>query len=143
ETREQYNNVLRSNNNKAQQKKMAFLEKNLEQLTNVQKQLVEQNSSLKKEVAIAERKLLARNERIQALEALLQDAQEKLTTQNQKFEAQLQAVRERLEQARTQKSAASSTLAELPFGRIAKPLRGGGLPVFESNGSDNCGTLPL
>jgi hypothetical protein len=47
-------------------------------------QLVEQNSSLKREVAIAERKLLARNERIQALEALLQDAQEKLTTQNQK-----------------------------------------------------------
>ncbi|CAG8580598.1 17472_t:CDS:10, partial [Racocetra fulgida] len=131
ETREQYNNVLRSNNNKAQQKKMAFLERNLEQLTNVQKQLVEQNSSLKKEVAIAERKLLARNERIQALEALLQDAQEKLTTQNQKFEAQLQAVRERLEQARS-----TSSLAGLPFGRIAKPLRGGGLPVFEANGCD-------
>ncbi|CAG8439614.1 7902_t:CDS:10 [Acaulospora colombiana] len=104
ETREQYNNVLRNNNNKAQQKKMAFLERNLEQLTNVQKQLVDQNASLKKEVAIAERKLLARNERIQALEALLQDAQEKLTSQNQKFEAQLQAVRERLEQARCQKA---------------------------------------
>jgi len=134
ETREQYNNVLRSNNNKAQQKKMAFLERNLEQLTNVQKQLVEQNSSLKKEVAIAERKLLARNERIQALEALLQDAQEKLTTQNQKFEAQLQAVRERLEQARAQKNTASSTFAGLPFGRVAKPLRGGGgLPMAESN----------
>ncbi|CAJ0833902.1 2111_t:CDS:10 [Entrophospora sp. SA101] len=113
ETREQYNNVLRNSNNKAQQKKMAFLERNLEQLTNVQKQ---------KEVAIAERKLHARNERIQALETLLQDAQEKLTTQNQKFEAQLQAVRERLEQARSQKS---NTLA-LNFGRIAKPLRGGG-----------------
>ncbi|KAI9312760.1 P-loop containing nucleoside triphosphate hydrolase protein, partial [Dichotomocladium elegans] len=38
ETREQYNNVLRATNNKAQQKKMAFLERNLEQLTNVQKQ---------------------------------------------------------------------------------------------------------
>ncbi|PKY38432.1 hypothetical protein RhiirA4_392002 [Rhizophagus irregularis] len=125
ETREQYNNVLRNSNNKAQQKKMAFLERNLEQLTNVQKQLVEQNSSLKKEVAIAERKLLARNERIQALEALLQDAQEKLTTQNQKFEAQLQAVRERLEQARSQKSSIASGLG---FGRIAKPLRGG-VPV--------------
>ncbi|RIB10372.1 kinesin heavy chain [Gigaspora rosea] len=136
ETREQYNNVLRSNNNKAQQKKMAFLERNLEQLTNVQKQLVEQNSSLKKEVAIAERKLLARNERIQALEALLQDAQEKLTTQNQKFEAQLQAVRERLEQARAQKNTASSTFAGLPFGRIAKPIRGGGPPVAESNRCD-------
>ncbi|RHZ77651.1 hypothetical protein Glove_174g172 [Diversispora epigaea] len=130
ETREQYNNVLRNNNNKAQQKKMAFLERNLEQLTNVQKQLVEQNSSLKKEVAIAERKLLARNERIQALEALLQDAQEKLTTQNQKFEAQLQAVRERLEQARSQKSINSSS-AGFNFGRIAKPIRGG-----SSNGPD-------
>ncbi|KAI8583484.1 hypothetical protein K450DRAFT_221443 [Umbelopsis ramanniana AG] len=56
ETREQYNNALRASNNKAQQKKMAFLERNLEQLTNVQKQLVEQNSSLKKEVALAEPK---------------------------------------------------------------------------------------
>jgi len=110
---------------------MAFLERNLEQLTNVQKQLVEQNSSLKKEVAIAERKLLARNERIQALEALLQDAQEKLTTQNQKFEAQLQAVRERLEQARSQKSQSSLTGIG-GFGRIAKPLRGG-VPVHETS----------
>ena len=82
-TREQYNNVIRNSNNKAQQKKLAFLERNNEQLTNVQKQLVERNSSLKKEIAITERKLLARNERIQALEALLQDAQEKLVTQNQ------------------------------------------------------------
>ncbi|CAB4403854.1 unnamed protein product [Rhizophagus irregularis] len=104
ETREKYNNVLRNSNNKALQKKFAFLERNLEQLTNVKKQLVEQNSSLEREVVISERNLLARNERIQALEALLQDAQEKLTTQNQKFEAQLQAVRERLEQARGNKA---------------------------------------
>lgn len=39
ETREQYNSVVRASNNKAQQKKMAFLERNLEQLTNVQKQV--------------------------------------------------------------------------------------------------------
>ncbi|KAG0300319.1 hypothetical protein BGZ98_009269 [Dissophora globulifera] len=123
ETREQYNNVLRNSNNKAQQKKMAFLERNLEQLTHVQKQLVEQNTILKKEVAISERKLLARNERIHSLEGLLQGAQEKLTTQNHKFETQLQAVRERLEQARSQKSAANAM--SLNFGRIAKPLRGG------------------
>jgi kinesin family member 5 len=121
ETREQYNNVLRSSNNRAQQKKMAFLERNLEQLTHVQRQLVEQNGSLKKEVAIAERKLIARNERIGSLEALLQDSQEKLTTANHRyyiptsnpnltpksksrltsvsdsFESQLTAVKERLE----------------------------------------------
>lgn len=85
ETREQYNNVLRSSNNRAQQKKMAFLERNLEQLTQVQRQLVEQNSSLKKEVAIAERKLIARNERISSLEGLLQDSQDKLTAANHRF----------------------------------------------------------
>ena len=85
ETREQYNNVLRSSNNRAQQKKMAFLERNLEQLTQVQRQLVEQNSALKKEVAIAERKLIARNERIQSLESLLQESQEKMAQANHKY----------------------------------------------------------
>ena len=85
ETREQYNNVLRTSNNRAQQKKMAFLERNLEQLTHVQRQLVEQNGSLKKEVAIAERKLIARNDRILSLEALLGESQEKLTAANHRY----------------------------------------------------------
>ncbi|KAG1090717.1 hypothetical protein G6F42_019621 [Rhizopus arrhizus] len=132
ETREQYNNVLRASNNKGQQKKMAFLERNLEQLTN----LVEQNGSLKKEVAIAERKLIARNERIQSLESLLGDAQEKLIHQNQKFEAQLQAVRDRLEQARTQKSN-QPAMSAINFGRIAKPLRGGAAVNPESQQDDS------
>lgn len=153
ETREQYNNVLRSSNNRAQQKKMAFLERNLEQLTHVQRQLVEQNGSLKKEVAIAERKLVARNERIFSLEALLQDSQEKLTAANHRymsrvqctepeadgllisrFEAQLTAVKERLEAAKHGSTRNISSASNNPVGfnfggagsRIAKPLRGGG-----------------
>jgi kinesin family protein 5 len=85
DAREQYNNVLRSSNSRAQQKKMAFLERNLEQLTSVQRQLVEQNSLFKKEVAIAERKLLARNDRIASLEGLLQESQEKLTQANHRY----------------------------------------------------------
>ncbi|EEH50306.1 kinesin heavy chain [Paracoccidioides brasiliensis Pb18] len=136
ETREQYKNVLQSSNNRAQQKKMAFLERNLEQLTHVQRQLVEQNGSLKREVAIAERKLLARNERIESLEALLQDSQEKLTAANHRFEAQLTAVKERLEAAKagSTRGLPSSDSAGFSFGgsRIAKPLRGGGTTV--SNG---------
>jgi kinesin family protein 5 len=40
EIKEQYNNVIRNSNSKAQQKKMAFLERNLEQLTLVQKQVL-------------------------------------------------------------------------------------------------------
>ena len=67
---------------------MAFLERNLEQLTVVQRQLMEQNNSLKKEVAIAERKLVARNERIQSLENLLKDSQEKLTAANHRYISQ-------------------------------------------------------
>ncbi|KOS17539.1 Kinesin heavy chain [Escovopsis weberi] len=131
ETREQYNNVLRSSNNRAQQKKMAFLERNLEQLTQVQRQLVEQNSSLKKEVAIAERKLIARNERIQSLESLLQDSQEKMASANHKFEVQLASVKERLEAAknggtRGLNSAAGGLSFSNAGSRIAKPLRGGG-----------------
>jgi len=66
---------------------------------------------------------LARNERIQNLEALLQDADRRLAVQNQKFEEQLQSVKDRLDQARAQKAASSSPIS---FGRIAKPLRGGG-----------------
>jgi kinesin family protein 5 len=154
ETREQYNNVLRSSNNRQQQKKMAFLERNLEQLTVVQRQLVEQNTSLKKEVAIAERKLIARNERIASLENLLGDSQEKLTAANHRyvgndmlvdgrhlgaantlssFETQLQAVKERLEAAKvSSRNLPNSPSAQggFSFGgagaRIAKPLRGGG-----------------
>ncbi|KAJ4295484.1 Kinesin heavy chain [Kalmusia sp. IMI 367209] len=134
ETREQYNNVLRTSNNRAQQKKMMFLERNLEQLTVVQRQLVEQNSSLKKEVAIAERKLIARNERIQSLEQLLQDSQEKLTAANHRFEAQLTAVKERLEAAKqgsTRGLGSPTAGASFAFGgavgsRVAKPIRGGG-----------------
>ncbi|EEP78127.1 kinesin heavy chain [Uncinocarpus reesii 1704] len=85
EAREQYKHVVQSSNNRQQQKKMAFLERNLEQLTHVQRQLVEQNSSLKREVAIAERKLIARNERIESLETLLQESQEKLTAANHRY----------------------------------------------------------
>lgn len=46
EMKEQYSNVIRNSNNKAQQKKMAFLERNLEQLTLVQKQVIPQKPRL-------------------------------------------------------------------------------------------------
>ncbi|KAG5519572.1 hypothetical protein PMAC_001727 [Pneumocystis sp. 'macacae'] len=123
EIREQYNNILRNNNIKIQRKKMLSLEKNLEQLTVIQKQLVEQNASLKREISIAERKLIIRNERILNLETLLHDAQEKLVNQNRAFEKQLQILKERVKQTRVVKDHSPSS--ELNFGKIAKPLRGG------------------
>lgn len=48
----------------------------------------------------------------------------------------MQAVRDRLEQARSQKS--QNAMAALNFGRIAKPLRGGGNIV--ENGNDYPGS---
>ncbi|ORZ30468.1 kinesin heavy chain [Catenaria anguillulae PL171] len=124
EIREQYNNMLRNNNIKATQKKMAFLERNLEQLTGVQKQLVEQNTVLKKEIAIAERKLVTRNERIQTLEDMLEETQAKLAAQKLHFEAQLKDLQRKL---REQVPAGGMPAPEpWTWGRIAKPLRGGG-----------------
>lgn len=170
ETREQYNNVLRSSNNRQQQKKMAFLERNLEQLTVVQRQLVDQNTSLKKEVAIAERKLIARNERILSLESLLSDSQDKLTAANHRyvsaiqaglqceadfnhrFEAQLATVRERLEAAKVSSRNAATAGAGAPGGfntlmnagaRIAKPLRGGGGAASTVDGANGGPGLPI
>ncbi|KAL1586371.1 hypothetical protein WHR41_05518 [Cladosporium halotolerans] len=139
-TREQYNSILRSSNSKQQQKKLAFLERNLEQLTLVQRQLVEQNAQLKKEVAIAERKLVARGERIRGLEGLVAESQEKLMVANHKFESQLLAVKERLEAAKQGSTRglgaapAQPNFANNPFGRIAKPLRGGGGPNASTPG---------
>ncbi|KAI9312759.1 hypothetical protein BX666DRAFT_1824783, partial [Dichotomocladium elegans] len=88
--------------------------------------LVEQNAQLKREAALADRKLAARNERIQNLEDLLEEAKTRLLTQNKKFDQQLHTVRERLEQARSAKSQSGMALS---FGRIAKPLRGKGAAV--------------
>ena len=96
EVREQYKIIARSANARSQQRKLEFLEHNLDTVNSVQKQLVEQNTALRKETAIAERKLLARNDRIQNLEAMLGTAEQKLVARNQKYEADMAAIRDRV-----------------------------------------------
>lgn len=49
--------------------------------------------ALKKDISVAEKKLIARNERIQNLETLLQDSQERLAQQNERFAHQMNEVR--------------------------------------------------
>jgi kinesin family protein 5 len=133
EVREQYKVIARSANSRAQQRKLEFLEHNLDALNNVQKQLVEQNTALKKEVGVAERKLIARNERIQNLESLLNDADTRLAQKNQRYESQLSSIRERLAEVQAQQHPSYN------HARIAKPLRGGGgaaqpaVSVFSNN----------
>jgi kinesin family protein 5 len=67
------------------QKRNMFLERNLEQLTRVHQQLVNQNNELRLEKKVSEKKLAARNERIRGLEVLLSSAQEKLQQQSEKY----------------------------------------------------------
>ncbi|KAJ1982192.1 hypothetical protein H4R35_000412, partial [Dimargaris xerosporica] len=136
EARDENNMLRRKSVNSVQQQKTAILEKNIAQLTSIQKELVDQNTNLKKENAMAERKLAARNERIESLEALLLDTQDKMANQRQKYETQMQVLKEKLGQPRTtvKPQAASSYIQNFSFGRIAKPLRGGG------GGSSNNGS---
>ena len=93
-------------------------------------------------MSLAERKLLARNERIQGLEVLLQDAQAKMDNQNTRFNGQMEEVRKRLAEAKgmsprvnssvqlTWRVAAEGNRANggllSSFGRLAKPIRGQG-----------------
>ena len=62
---------------------------------------MEQNSNLKKELAVSERKLIARNDRIQNLEQSVTDTQSKLESQSSKFESEISTMRERLQEARS------------------------------------------
>jgi kinesin family protein 5 len=51
---------------------------------------------MKKEIVICDRKLLARNERIQNLEVLLGNSDNRLQQRDQRYEAQIQVLKQRL-----------------------------------------------
>ncbi|KZO95289.1 kinesin heavy chain [Calocera viscosa TUFC12733] len=114
--KEQYSNVIRNSNTKAQQKKMAILERNLEQVSLIQRQLVDQNALLKREAGASERKLITRNERIAGLEAQLRHAMREIEDRDRRYAEQFRNVYQATEHLRSAQ----------PSARIAKPLRGGG-----------------
>ena len=64
------------------QQKITFVEKNLDALANIQKQLVDQNLNLKCEFDTAERKITSKDEQIKQLEGLLKDVQVRLDVQS-------------------------------------------------------------
>jgi hypothetical protein len=133
EAREQYEQLLKSSSNKSLQKKNMFLERNLEQLTRVHQQLVNQNNELRLEKKVSEKKLAARNERIHGLEVLLTSAQEKLQQQAEahnnaiaKYKQLVEELKTKLDQANAKRQRASSFTTAAGGARIARPIRGGG-----------------
>jgi kinesin family protein 5 len=136
EMKEQYQNVLRNTNSKAQQRKMQFLERNLDQLAGIQRQLVEQNTTLKREAGLAEKRLLARNDRIINLESMLIEAQDKLNSSQARYDAQFNTLKREMTEMRQANARAGPQLMTSAMGigsKISKPLRGGGGSVAESN----------
>lgn len=122
--RDQYNLALENSNNKHQQQKIALLQRNLEQLTKVQRQLVEQNQKLKKEVATDEQILAARNQRIEELEDHLREAQQVIVRERDVFARNLTAIGDHF--AEFQQPADGARLSHGQHGTIVRPLRGGG-----------------
>ena len=98
EMQDQFRVLLQNMDFGAQQRKMAVIERRLEQLMGVQQRLIEQNTTLKRDVALAEKRLASRADTIEELEW-------------------------RLDAQNVDEEWDSSTEAHA---RIAKPLRGGG-----------------
>lgn len=128
---DQYNLALKNSSNKQQEKKVILLQRNLEQLTQVQRKLMDQNSSLKKEVAMSQKLLESRNERIQYLEDSLLASQAKVVKEQEEFEDKLTFLRDRLNEVRNIRQSQSTTRSSGSTGqKIVKPLRGGGAKIM-------------
>lgn len=59
--------------------------------------MIEQNTVLKKEIGVTERKLHARNDRIGHLEVLVNSAEAKLSQRDARYEEQIRHLRHQLE----------------------------------------------
>ncbi len=95
QTKESLGYATRDKASRYQRKRMLILEKNLEQLTHIQKQLVDQNAALQKDIAISQRILNTRNKRIKDLEIALQESQMHYSIESESFEQNLGFLTER------------------------------------------------
>ncbi|KAJ2751313.1 hypothetical protein H4S06_004168 [Coemansia sp. BCRC 34490] len=138
DARSQITTLSHRTSNPNQPQRMQLLEKNVAQLTLMQKELVMQNSDIKKQVALSERKLQARTERIAYLESRLQDSNNQAEAWRRKAE-ELQSMRNH--EASRSATAHSSGGNVLRFSRIAKPMRGGGGNA--GNGNGNGASVPV
>jgi kinesin family protein 5 len=117
---ESHDDLLQAQMNKTQERKLAVLERNLEQLTIVQKELIDQNANLKRQLQLADRKMANRNERIADLESMLHDLNRNMSADREKFDREMSSMMKRM-----MENGVSPSTTLPGEGRIAKPLRGG------------------
>eukprot|EP00123_Amoebidium_parasiticum_P010481 comp20134_c0_seq1/m.24871 comp20134_c0_seq1/g.24871 ORF comp20134_c0_seq1/g.24871 comp20134_c0_seq1/m.24871 type:complete len:771 (-) comp20134_c0_seq1:77-2389(-) len=125
-----------------QTKKIKFLEKSVEALGKVHQQLLEQNSQLKLEVCIAEKKLAARNERIKSLEQQIFEREQLQTREELDFRFKIARLESTIATLRQQiASTTNAASKKVGMAHIAKPIRGQGVKVMDPN-ADNAMRSP-
>lgn len=129
---EQYRTLAQAMDMRTQQNKMSILEKHLEQLTTVQQELVGQNAALKKDMAVYEKRMESRDDRIAELEAQLSSRDSTRAT-TPVPEAAIPALATALSAPATQPAVGTAAPTAPTFGRIAKPIRGGGATTSAAN----------
>mmetsp|Transcript_525 Transcript_525/g.1387 ORF Transcript_525/g.1387 Transcript_525/m.1387 type:complete len:912 (-) Transcript_525:8-2743(-) len=131
EAREQYEVVVTRANAKAtSQKKVAFLEKNLGQLTEAHEKLTNQNHRMRVECDVAQRKVDAKEKRVQQLEQQLENHKRQSGQQITELQQEVADMREQMQkllgQNQALEQASTRAVANSNNKRIAKPIRGGG-----------------
>ncbi|KAI8907371.1 P-loop containing nucleoside triphosphate hydrolase protein [Gorgonomyces haynaldii] len=133
EAQSKYNDILLHTDSKVNQTKITQLESQLEHVGSMQKKLVDENSKLKKQVSLVDRKLEMRDERIQTLEKLFRNAQIELDEMAEKHKQETLQMQEKIQEQN--KILQQQQGSWVRSSRISKPLRGGQAEAPEKKAS--------